>query len=131
MFVNRLNLLLRDIEYPRRKDDQEADTTSAENPGKRILTCVQAPPVASGKTSTSAAIYGEHLYVAQSPVTDGTIVLHVTDFSALLQLDNNDAPVWTKHVITLDQQVWSHIAASEASVSLFTTKQRNPNYTRA
>ena len=113
MYVVRLDLLVH-------KGTDDADN--------RISTRVQAPNVAADKTCTSATIHGDRLFVAQSPITDGVVVLHATDFNALLQLDNGDAAVWTKHVITLDQQVWKHIAASEASVSLFSTKQKNPNY---
>ena len=85
-------------------------------------TLVSVPVDAKGKKLASAAIYGEHLYVAETPATGGEVILDTTDFNDLLQLDSDDSPQWEKRL------VGCHVDAKDASVSLFTTKLKNPSF---
>ena len=95
-----------------------------------VPTRVRAPTVAQGKKLTSAVIYGQHLYIAETPATNRKLVLHATNFNDLLLLDQEDAPIWNTHSLPMNQSVTKHIGDTAASVSLFITKLNNPEFTK-
>ena len=89
-----------------------------------IMTHVTAPSLDDGKQLASATVYGKHLYVAETPISDGGVLtLHATDVNALLAMKDDDTPHWVQHSIALDQSVKDHVNdMSRASVNLFSTK---------
>ena len=87
--------------------------------GKRaVLTRVHAPAVDQGKTLASAAIYGQHLYIAQVPKVRAKLVLHSTSFDELMTLNMGDYPDWSRYSLTV-------FGPDTSAVSLFTSKWAN------
>ena len=90
------------------------------------MTYITAPSLDDGKQLVSATVYGQHLYVAETPITDGVLTLHATDVNALIELKDYDTSLWVEHTITMDKSVMDAIAPQSARVALVTTKIRNP-----
>ena len=99
----------------------EAPVTGGESV---IMTSIAAPALDDGKQLVSSTVYGQHLYVAETPISDGGVLtLHATDVNALLAMKDDDTPHWVKHSIALDQSVKDHVNdMSRASVNLFSAK---------
>ena len=76
-------------------------------------------------TLVSAAVYGNHLYIAETPIKNGKLVVHAADFNALLKMEDRDCPDWQKHEIPLDPSVTKHVKMDGAMVKLFTNKIKN------
>ena len=88
------------------------------------MTRVTAPPPDDGKQLASATVYGQHLYIAETSISDGGVLaLHATDVNALLAMKDDDTPHWVKHSIAFGKSIKDHVTnISSASVNLFSTK---------
>ena len=95
------------------------------------MTRVTAPALDDRKQLTSATVYGQHLYVAETPISDvGVLTLHATDVNALLAMKDDDTPHWAKHSIALDQSIKDHVNdMSRASVNFQHKSVKSNMYT--
>ena len=78
---------------------------------------VKTPLLDDGKQLVSAYVYGSFLCFAESPVTDGMLVLHATDFKKFVNLGDDDDAKWTKHCIRLEKSVVDHVCSGSSEVT--------------
>ena len=91
------------------------------------MTSIAAPALDDGQQLTSSTVYGQHLYAAETPISDGGVLtLHATDVNSLIELMDDNTSLWMKHTIALDKSVTDAVALQGAHVALVTTKIRNP-----
>ena len=55
---------------------------------------VNSPRPTNGSHLAAATVLGQHLYIAEARADYDAAILHVTDFQAMLQLEELGTPVW-------------------------------------
>ena len=60
--------------------------------------------------------YGEHLFLAEMPLRNHQLKLHVTDVNELIK--GNAEPVWTTKLVDIDQSVRNYFADDSSGVTL-------------
>ena len=90
---------------------------------------VQSPTITSSKRIASAVVHGTRFYVAEEPITDGELVLHVTDFNTMVKLPNNAEPNWERQMVSLDvtKLPCAMQKLSDVKVQLFDTPMMRPD----
>ena len=96
------------MRYALAKSGQIAKSTVPEGPIRIHKATVTSPVPSAGKQLCSATIYGQHLYIAETPLTNNQLKLHVTDFNQLVKLEDDAAPVWSSKIVQINNSVRDH-----------------------
>ena len=83
-----------------------------------VVQRVQTPALDDGKRLVSACVYGPFLCFAESPITDGLLVLHATDFKKFVNLGEDEDADWTKHCIQLEKSVVGHVRSGSSKITV-------------
>ena len=75
---------------------------------RKLTKTVKSPVPPAGKQLCSATIYGQHLYIVETPLTSNQLKLHVTDFNQLVKLKDGAAPVWSSKIVEINNSVRDH-----------------------
>ena len=76
----------------------------------------KVPSLPSGRRFCSVEFYGQHLFLAETPVRNNQLTLHVTDVNQLI--NGNDEPVWTTKLVDIDQSVRNYFGDDFSDVTL-------------
>ena len=71
----------------------------------QLIKTVKSPVPSAGKRLSSATIYGQHLYIAEMPLTSNQLKLHVTAFIPLMELEDGATLVWTSKIVGINKLV--------------------------
>ena len=89
------------------KSGQTAES-SVSAKSEELIKTVKSPVPSTGKQLSSATIYGDKLYMAETPLTSNKLKLHVTAFVPLMELEDGATPVWTSKIVGINKFVFDH-----------------------
>ena len=93
---------------------------------RKLTTTVKSPVTSAGKQLSSATIYGQHLYIAETPLTNNQLKLHVTDFNQLVKLEDGATPVWSSKIVEISNSVRDHFGNfNDVKIKLSSKQMKN------
>ena len=79
-------------------------TDMSEDARGGFVCVVKSPPKPQNRQLSAAAVLGQELYIAETPLADNyRLKLYQTDFAAMLGLPDRGVPVWTHELVDIDK----------------------------